>query len=419
MLIITCIALGLCGVLALGQCLAVAAFSWNMLRHRATTDSEHSLPKAAVILALRGPDPFLDNCLRQLLAQRYPDYTVFLIVDNDEDPVLHDIDRVLAETHADNIVVSVLENRYETCSLKCSALIQAVQDLDESYEVVAFLDGDASPHPTWLSDLVYPIIDSNIAVTYGNRWYVPSDHDWGSWVRYCWNVGAVVQVWLNGITWAGSMAMRADTIEKIGLLDAWRGALSVDATVHRQLHEHKRRVKFVPSVMMVNREDIALPQFIRWVQRQLVAAKSCGTGWLLVGLHALNLAGTQLLALAMLIAGCLTHNSLIITLSAIGLAMYWGSSFLSIAATEWTIRRKVRENGEDIRWSFWSSTIQLWLAMLLTQIVYPFALSSALFRRRVSWRGVEYEIRGVGDILMRNYHPYSAAQDNSMSESVI
>ncbi len=419
MFITACIALGLCLTLAIGQCGVVSAFLISMLRHRKPSARATALPKAAVVLALRGPDPFLDTCLRRLLAQEYPNYTVFVIIDNASDPVCEAVQRILQETSADNVVVSILKKPFSTCSLKCSALIQAVAGLDETYEVVAFLDGDVSPHPTWLTDLVIPLVDEKTGITYGNRWYVPSDDSWGAWVRYCWNVGAVVQVWLNGIVWAGSMAMRAETIKNIDLLNAWSKALSVDATIHRQLRMHDYKARFVPSVMMVNRETISLPRFVNWMSRQLVAAKSTGRGWRLVGLHALNLTGTQLLTLGALIGGLVVNDSRATALAAIGLGAYWGSSLLSIVATEWVIRRTVIRNGEKVSWNGLNAILRLAPSVLLTQVAYPYALSGATFRRCVSWRGIEYDIRGLGDILMRKYQPYVDSQKSRATESVV
>ncbi|NND99699.1 MAG: glycosyltransferase family 2 protein [Pirellulaceae bacterium] len=417
MFVLACIALGLCIVLT-SQCVVVAAFLWKMHRNVRPLPSETRQAKAAVILALRGPDPFLDVCLRSLLAQQYDNYTIFLVVDSDRDPVLRDIERALGDAQADDVVVSILQDPLHTCSLKCSALIQAVRNLDASYEVVAFLDGDAIPHSTWLLELVAPLQDPNVGVTYGNRWYVPTTLGWGDWVRYCWNVGAVIQVWLNDIIWAGSMALRVDTIDRIGLLDAWSKALSVDATVHRQLRQHDYQIRFIPSVIMVNREAISLPRFLAWVQRQMIASKSCGSSWRLVGFHAINLAATQLLALTVVLVGILTADSVAVVLAGAGLGLYWGSSLLSILCTEWEMRRMIYVGGEVVRWPRRAS-LKLIPGMLLTQVVYPYALSGALFRNRIQWRGIEYDVRGVGDVVMRDYHPYIDSAQAHVSESIV
>jgi cellulose synthase/poly-beta-1,6-N-acetylglucosamine synthase-like glycosyltransferase len=63
--------------------------------------------------------------------------------------------------------------------------------------VLAVIDADAVPHRWWLRDLVAPLSDPRVGVATGNRWYMPEHANWGSLVRYLWNVGAVVQVWFN------------------------------------------------------------------------------------------------------------------------------------------------------------------------------------------------------------------------------
>lgn len=414
------VSLALCVFLSVGQIVVVLAFVRAFQnRHRSTPTQDYQ-PKTAVVLALRGPDPYLTDCLHGLMAQDYPDYSLFVVVDHADDPVLVDLNAFCAEHDPEKrIEISVLESPNEMCSLKCSSLIQVIQTLDDQFEVVALLDGDVNPHPTWLTDLVRPLQDEKVGVTTGNRWYVPSGLGWGAWIRYCWNVGAVVQVWMNEITWAGSMALRRSTIEKVGLLDAWRSALSVDATVHRQIKAHGLRVKFTPTVMMVNREQISTDRFIRWVQRQLMAAKSCGGGWTWVGLHALNLAFTQLLAIGLAIAGLILNRMDIAGLAAGGLILYWGSAMLAVWLTESVIRKTVADNGESVIWSGWRDGLRALWAMIMVQAVYPYALSVAIFKNRVFWRGIEYKISGVRNVKMIEYRPYSETEPIQSAESVI
>src|SRR6478609_7234314 len=44
------------------------------------------LPRAAVLLSVRGADPSLPQCLAGLLDQDYPGYAVRITVDSEEDP---------------------------------------------------------------------------------------------------------------------------------------------------------------------------------------------------------------------------------------------------------------------------------------------------------------------------------------------
>ncbi|MCA9174514.1 MAG: glycosyltransferase family 2 protein [Planctomycetales bacterium] len=419
MLIAAYIILAVVIVLVVCQTAAVSAFVWQLLRFRrdpaAPPPQDAPLPKAAVILSLRGPDPYLHVTLQALQELDYPDYEIHMIVDSESDPVWEDIRRALG-TNESNVVTKVLRNPAPTCSLKCSALAQAVRELGDDIEVVAFVDGDAVPHRDWLRDLVAPLSEPGVGVVTGNRWFVPRNVNWGTLVRYFWNVGAVVQVWLNGIVWAGSMAMRRDVIDRIGLLDAWGRALSVDATICRQLRKHNLRVQFAPGVMMANREDIGLKKFVGWVQRQLVAAKSCGPNWRIVALHALSLTGSQLAAFIMLLAALLTGNANAVVVALCAIVAYWSSAAISTLATEFAVRRVLRGNMDQASWprAAWVAFVP---ALALTHIAYPYALLGAYSQRRVSWRGVDYVIRGVNDVEMCGYQPYRKQSD--VTESVV
>ena len=56
------------------QVLLALVFLWNLRSSRKNSLPDNELPKTAVILCLRGADPFLANCLRSLFNQNYPNY---------------------------------------------------------------------------------------------------------------------------------------------------------------------------------------------------------------------------------------------------------------------------------------------------------------------------------------------------------
>jgi len=206
-------------ILTLSHAVTVAAF-WFHLGHSAPRCGDPWRPPVAVVLPLRGRDPFLTTTLAGLLGQDYPDYTVHVIIDSYQDPVWEDLQPWLAKTPASRLCVQLLEQPSESCSLKAGALVQVIERLAPRFEVLAFLDADVTPHATWLSDLVAPLSDETVGAVTGQRWYAVSSGEWGTLTRFLWNVGAVVQIWLNGIVWAGSLAMRRQTIDEIGLVAA-------------------------------------------------------------------------------------------------------------------------------------------------------------------------------------------------------
>lgn len=392
--------------LVVTQTVIVLMFVARLRSVSASRADDGALPPAAVVLAIRGPDPFIEETVRALSAQQYPDFLISIVVDHAEDPALEIVERVIKETGSERIRVSLLDTPLATCSLKCSSLIQAVGELDRRYEVVAFIDGDSKPHPTWLRDLVIGTQNSQVGVATGNRWYMPAVANWGSLIRYYWNAGAVVQVWFNGIVWAGSMAMRRDVIDKIELLPAWSRALSVDATVYQQVRKHGLRVRFVPAVMLVNAEQISLAKLSGWVRRQLIAARYCSEGWAIVLLHAINLVILQLVGGGLAaVAGCQGRWGAAIA-AATGLGVYWLASLGATAAIESAVARIARINGQTHQWMRVSTRLKLFPAMVLTHFIYLYDLITASFHRQVTWRGIVYDILGRQNIRMVAYKPY-------------
>jgi len=404
-------------VLSIAQSFFALSYAGQLLRS-SKIKSDSPLPTAAVILSLRGADPFFYANMLGLLDQDYPDFSLFIIVDSELDSAWPDVHRI--QSHAPNRVVTmVVKNHLTTCSLKCCALAEAVEQLDESYEVVAFLDGDASPHRRWLRDLVEPLANTRTGVTTGNRWYTPETITWGSLVRYFWNAGAVVQVWLNEITWAGSMAMRLDVIRKIGLIDAWRKSLSVDGTVSRCMRSEGLKTVFVPTVIMPNKEDISISQFIPWSERQLVAAKSSGSGWAVVLFHAFAIASCIVAPLIVLALGILWQDSRLSWLGFAIMLIYWGTAMASTLIIEKGIQHVLRRNEMKSGWMTTQAWIQFFPAIVLSHLVYFRALAGACFRTRVSWRGVDYQIDGVNEVQRLNYQPYESSIENHDTSSII
>src|SRR5205807_1146701 len=150
-----------------------------------TAPATGPLPSVTVILPLRGADPSLARCLHGLLHQDYPRYAVRIVVDSPDDPAWGKVQELLALGYPGHVDVreEVLKHRRPTCSLKVSAQLQAVADLDERTEVAVLLDADSVPAADWLRALVAPLADPSVGACTGVRWYAPANADWGGLVR--------------------------------------------------------------------------------------------------------------------------------------------------------------------------------------------------------------------------------------------
>lgn len=392
--------------LAAGQALLVRRFVSALRQAPVSSAAQTPCPKTAVVLCLRGPDPFLPACLEAILQQDYPDYDLRVVVDSAEDPAWKIVTDVVAHRGEVNVQVRPLTSRRETCSLKCSSVLQAVSELNGSYEAVALLDADTVPHRTWLRELVAPLADPRVAACSGNRWYMPSAISWGSLVRWLWNAAAVVQMFCYRIPWGGSLAVKLSAFREAGLADRWGHAFCEDTMLYGQLQRAGYRVAFAPTLMMVNREDVSLGGFFRWVARQLLTARLYHPAWWLVVGHGLGIAVAQLVCLALLGVACASANGPAVAWLAAGLAVYWFAMAGLIVALETAVRRMPASRGERTAWLRSGAIFQVAGAILLTQVLYTGALMSAMFVRIVEWRGVRYRIDGPWQIRLIEYRPY-------------
>ena len=407
-------------VLAITQSAAAAGFLRCLRRGlRPDRPAPSTHPKAAVILALRGPDPLLESTLEGLGRQDYGNYSVHLAFDSREDSALPVVERFMETRRLGNFHLHFPEQRKDTCSLKCGIIAWTVRRIEADREVVAFIDADAPPHPRWLADLVAPLDSLSVGVVTGNRWYLPPDTRWGTIVRYLWNAAAVVQVWFNRIAWAGSMAMRAETAKNPELLRAWERSLSVDATVTRFARDLNLEIHFAPAVIIPNRESIGISRFWRWSSRQVVAARQSGSGWLTIGLHALVLPALQPLALTLLVISLVSGRETSFFWLAAGLGAYWGSNLIALSAIEVGIRKVLRHTGYSLPPFSLSVFVRLLPGMFMSLAVALTAFLWSCFQKRVSWRGIEYAVGRKGTIRMIEYRPFVAEFGRKKEESVI
>src|SRR5437868_5569703 len=71
-----------------------------------------------------------------------------------------------------------------------------------------------------------------------------------------------------GILWAGSLALRRSLFDHTPLLEHLKLAAVDDGVIRRSLDELHLKIRFVPSLMMVNREECGVRFSLDFVTRQ-------------------------------------------------------------------------------------------------------------------------------------------------------
>lgn len=392
---------GLVGFTALNSVLVLITTGHMLARRRQPPVRNDELPKAAVLLSLRGADPSLSLCLRRLLAQDYPNYELFVAVDSDTDPSYQIVQDTLRETGATNVRVRALRNHLSTCGLKCSALVQLVDDLDDSHKVIALADADLVSHSTWLRELVVPLLDPQVGVTFGNRWFMPAEGWIGSLVRQLWNAPGLVFMHLFSIPWAGSMAIRSDVFYRGRIRDKWARSIVDDGPVHVAVKAQKLKLRFVSSLIMVNREECNLSFAYNFFRRQMTWTRTYITRcWFTMFAYIFSVMGLLAFSGALLAVNYFTgaggeaarsHLTSGLTISSVAGVALW-------LILDGVARLKIRRQGEDAPSSYLRQLAYMPVVLSLAGLIHASASVMATFRRRVVWRGVTYEINGPSDI---------------------
>ncbi|MDB9371864.1 glycosyltransferase [Nodularia sphaerocarpa] len=387
-------------------CALAFTSSLRLPKSQIIQDEDELLPKAVIILALRGADPFLGDCIRALLDQNYPQYDLHIVVDSQKDPAWDVVNKTIQQTGATHFQVSPLIVRHNTCGLKCSALVQAICALDDSYQVVAFIDADVIAHPNWLRELVVPLADKRIGASTGNRWYVPPSEQWGSLVRYVYNTASVVSMYLHKYPWGGSMAMKLSNLRKAQLLDIWMQSLCDDAPVHKALHKIGLKVKFVPTVIMVNREDCDLGQCLRFIQRQLFMPKLYHPKWMLFFVQVFVPSLALAIAIGLMLISLIRGDFVAASVFGGGFFGYILVMALLITLLEQGVQQLLWEYNKPMKGFSFQFLVKLLLAVPLAQLISTLATASIIVKRNIQWRGIVYQVKHPFDIRLIEYKPY-------------
>ena len=384
--------------------LVQAAVAQSLLRRLARSrSSDHSdfSPRVTVLMAVRGHDPSLDDCLRGLIDQNYPDYQVIAVVDSADDPACQPLTACEQQFGPSRIQTVVASRHRTTCGGKANALLEAVPHLDANTEVVAIIDSDAVPPRNWLRDLVAPLANPGVGLVTGNRWFEMQPGSFGSAVRSAWNIGALLQMYASDVPWGGCLAMRRTALEENGILETWERVFSDDVPLRDLTIDAGQVMARVPHLLLVSRETCRTSDLLEWTTRQLLSVWAfLRRRWLLVGtgIYFFTLLATLPVMLGV---GCANSDSA--TLSWLAVETLTTVVGLFILA-HWIERRTcaaLLQNGDRVRKLGWN----MLPAVVMAFSIHSLGCVSIIFRRKFHWRGKTYIVHGPRSVDVHIHAP--------------
>jgi len=360
------------------------------------------LPKAAILLSVRGGEPGLGNTLTSLLNQDYPDYEVHVVVDSEFDPGWKMAREVLSTEQTKRLKIHVMQDPLPTCTLKCSSLLQTFDSLDENVKILAFVDSDVVPDSNWLKLLSSPLVNEGALVTSGQRWYHPVRNNSASFSRSIWNGGAVVAMEVSNIPWGGSMAMCREFMARHDIPKRWSEAFTEDAVFGKALKSERRTVRFVPEVSLVDETAVSWSNYFRFVRRQMFNTRQESFWAILTCIILISSTSQWALAIAAIIY-CISQNFFLAAILGGG----WLVHLFFMAAIWMWHERGIRTHCHPELEQRWTWSLALTSTVCTLMYILPASAIASAFVRFEIWRGIQYDVsQGPWNPKMLSYKPF-------------
>jgi ceramide glucosyltransferase len=363
------------------------------LRSELVRDYPEFTPFISVFVPCRGVDEGLKENVVAIFSQAYPSFEVVLVADRADDPaleIIEDARRSFTRSQDTQMRVVIAGSATDT-GQKVHNLRTAVAEADPKSEVFVFVDTDAQPEKTWLQHLVRPLRDDRLGATTGYRWFVPSHGGFAAHLRSVWNASiasALGAAEAKNFCWGGSTAIRRTSFAELRVTECWRGAVSDDFTLTNVLHRAGRPIKFVPQCLTPSYESCGLRELFEFTTRQLKITRTYAPHlWraVLSGsvIFVLTVGGGIALIIARALSGLSFGPPLLLLLVILLLGAM--KSYLRLGVVAQVIPNvRIRSAGMTL------AHVVLWP---LASLLYLFNSLAAAGSRRISWRGITYELK--------------------------
>ncbi len=347
-------------------------------------------PFVSVIAPTRGVEPgFLEN-VRPLLAQSYPAYEILFVFDDPGDPSLELIKEIGGR--------AVISGPAKGAGQKVHNLIAAVGKIDPRCEVIVFVDTDARPDANWLRQLVAPLADETIGASTGYRWFVPERGGLASRLRGVWNASiasALGQDTAKNFCWGGSTAIRRSTFERLNVVDHWQGTVSDDFTITRVLKEAKLPIHFTPNCLVASLGDCGFRELLEFTTRQIKITRVYASHlWLPLLLGSVQFAIVFFGGIVLsIVSGSVPVRVIVVVLFLLGAAkslIRWRAITIPLAEHRSKLNRDLLAH--VFLWPFAS-------------LLYLYNTIVAGFSRRITWRGITYELKSPSEAVIISREP--------------
>lgn len=376
------------------------------LQAELATEYPEFTPFATVFVPCRGVDDGLKENINAIFAQDYPAFEIVFVSDAADDPAFAIIEEARRAFNGESgpTMRFVVSGPATDSGQKVHNLRMAVAKADPQSEIFVFVDTDAQPQRLWLRFLIRPLRDPALGATTGYRWFVPVRGRVASHLRSVWNAAiasALGEQKEKNFCWGGSTAIRRETFQDCRVVDDyWRGAVSDDFALTRALHDRDLPIKFVPQCLTASFEDCTFNQLIEFTTRQLKITRA----------YAAHLWKGVLIGSILFVLVCFGGIALVISRALLGLSFATPLVLLliifALGAMKSHLRlRAVSQVITDPRIRSFGTTLAHLTLWPLASVLYLCNAVAAAVSRRITWRGITYELKSPTETVILARRP--------------
>jgi ceramide glucosyltransferase len=357
------------------------------VRRRLRTDPGFYAPRTAVLCPCRGMEPGLERNLVSLCEFNHQNFEVFFILASENDAAYSLVKRVAASSRVKATVV--IAGQPATSSEKVNNLRVCIEQLPPDFEVLVFVDSDGRPGKTWLHHIVAPLADSRIGATTTMRWFIPNNNSFPTALLAAWNASVVTMLGghAKNFCWGGGTAIRRSLFEQLGMLDVWQNSFSDDYSLTIAIERSGRQIVFLPECLTPSYVQTDFPSLLEFTNRQIKITRiyrprMWATAFATHFLFCFTLLLGLVVALNLTIES--RPSSQVVTLFCLPLLLAAFRGALRVIG----VTEAIPPSRAEIM-------AQSWIYILVTFLVpflYLLNFSASLFGRRITWRGIHYEI---------------------------
>ena len=352
-------------------------------RHNSNVQS----PSVQVFVPCKGLTPELKDNIEALLHQDYPDFTLFVITESNNDPAAP---LLASMATADRRLHHVVAGYATRCCQKNQNLLKGI-DYAKQHQpegvIYVFADMDIRPSRDWLRNITLPLSDKGVFAVSGFRSLLPQGNRFAEHLHTSFNAFqcmAMTEKRYAGM-WGGSMALQRSNFEKYAVGEKWSTAMVDDLSLTAVIKKNRLKRVFSPDCLVYSRDAFRqLQQVLIWFTRQAQYAAVYLRLYLTLGLclNSIMLVGMFMLPIALI-----TSFS--------GLTPGWFAAFhgcflVTFVSSMWLLSSFRKQRGFEMRWLIYAPLFLLF---------GTYCGWRGFFSKRMVWAGIVYHVDYRGIVL--------------------